>query len=186
MAWRDGEVQVISITPVARGLWRPTFATIAALILIVLGANHVHLMHRHETVLVVVVVGPFAMVALTRAWRWRSHKVRVTNERIVLEGGVLHHHRSSIELRDVIATRVDQRVVERLTRKGIVLLETVAGSVVVGPVRHPSALCRLIDAQRTGPSSGPLPLDTVFSYEEPDPFDFEVRPQRRRPCNRYE
>ena len=185
MAWRDGEMQVITVTPVARGLWRPTFATIAALILIVLGAGHVHLMHQYETVLVVA-VGPFAMVALTRAGRWRSHKVHVTNERIILEGGVLHHHRSSIELRDVIATRVDQRVVERLTRKGIVLLETVAGSVVVGPVRHPSALCRLIDVERSGPPSGPLPLDTVFTYEGPDPVDFEVRPQRRRPRNRYE
>ena len=184
--WREGEVRIISVTPVARGLWRPALASVAAAALTVVGARHVHLVHQHGTVFAVVVVGPFALVALTRTWRWRSHKVHVTNERIVLEGGVLRHFRSSIELRDVIATRVDQRVAERLTRKGIVLLETVAGPLVVGPVRHPGALCRLIDAERTGAPSGALPLDTVFTYQEPEPFDFEVRPQRRRPRHRNE
>jgi len=30
-------------------------------------------------------------------------------QRIVVEGGVLHHQRSTVDLRDVIALRVDQR-----------------------------------------------------------------------------
>ncbi len=183
---RDGEVRIISVTPVARGLWRPVLATIAAVALVVVGASHVHIVHQHETLIGLLLVGPFGLVALTRAGRWRSHKVHVTNLRIVLEGGVLHHHRSSVELRDVVATRVDQRVSERLTRKGIVLLETAAGPVVIDHVRHPAALCRLIDAERTGSASGPLPLDTVFTFEEPDPFDYEVRPRRRPPRDRPE
>jgi hypothetical protein len=123
---------------------------------------------------------------LTRAWRWRSHKVHVTNERIVQEGGVLRHYRSSIELPDVIATRVDQRVSERLTRRGLLVLETAAGPIVVGKVRHPGALCRLIDAERSGHAIRPLPLDTVFGFEEPEALGFEVRPQRRRLGPRHE
>jgi len=51
-------------------------------------------------------------------------------------------------LRDVIALRVDQRVTERLARRGVVVLETNAGSVMIGKLRHPGALVRLIDAER--------------------------------------
>jgi uncharacterized membrane protein YdbT with pleckstrin-like domain len=118
-------------------------------------------------------------VALTRTWRWRSHKVHVTNERIVLEGGVLHHQRSTVDLRDVVALRVDQRVSERLTRRGVVVLETNGGSIMIGKLRHPGALVRLIDAERTNIYVDPVPFDTVFGYEEPEPFDYEVRPRRR-------
>jgi len=61
---------------------------------------------------------------LTRLWRWRSHKIRVTSERVIVEGGVLRHYRSLVELRDVIAIRVEQRFVERVARRGSVILET--------------------------------------------------------------
>jgi membrane protein YdbS with pleckstrin-like domain len=186
LVMREGEVRIISVTPVARRLWRPLLATFAATALVVVGASHVHFVHQHETLLGVLLVGPFALVALTRAWRWRSHKIHVTSLRVVLEGGVLHHHRSSVELRDVVATRVDQRISERLTRKGIVLLETTAGPVVIDQVRHPAALCRLIDAERAGPPSDSLPLDTVFTFVEPDPFDYKVRPRRRPSRGRSE
>jgi uncharacterized membrane protein YdbT with pleckstrin-like domain len=116
-------------------------------------------------------------------WRWRSHKVHVTNDRVIIEGGVLRHQRTSVELRDVLATRVVQRLGERLTRRGFVFLETALGPMVVGQVRHPGALCRLIDAERAGAQSSSLPLDTVFTYEERDPFDLQIQPdewQRRR------
>jgi hypothetical protein len=106
----------------------------------------------------------------------------VTNDRVIIEGGVLRHQRTSIEMRDVLATRVDQRVSERLTRRGYVYLETSAGPIAVGFVRHPGALCRLIDAERLVGESYSVPLDTVFTYEDPDPYQLEVRPdewQRR-------
>ncbi len=183
---REGEVRIISVTPVARGLVRPLLLALVAAALVVGGAQHVSLIHQHKWPLALVFVGPFALVALTRAWRWRSHKVHVTNERLVLEGGVLRHYRSSIELSDVIATRVDQRVTERLSRRGLVVLETSAGPMVVGKVRHPGALCRLIDAERSGHAGYPLPLDTVFTFEEPDALGLEVRPQRRRLGPRHE
>ena len=183
---REGEVPIISVTPVAHGLVRPMVSAVVFAALIIFGAEHVHLIHQHEMLLGLIFAGPFALVALTRAWRWRSHKVHVTNERIILEGGVLHHRRSTLELSDVVAMRVDQRVSERLTRRGVIFLETAGGPIVLGKVRHPGALCRLIDTERANRGSSPLPFDTVFEYEEPDPFDHEVRPQRRRERRPFE
>jgi membrane protein YdbS with pleckstrin-like domain len=177
---RDGEVRIISVTPVARGMIRPCLAGIIMLGLIIFGAKHVQLIHQHEMLLGLILAGPFALVALTRTWRWRSHKVHITNERIVVEGGVLHHQRSTVDLRDVVALRVDQRVSERLTRRGIVVLETNGGSMMIGKLRHPGALVRLIDAERANAQIDSVPFDTVFGYDEPDPFDYEVRPRRQR------
>jgi membrane protein YdbS with pleckstrin-like domain len=177
---RDGEVKIISVTPVARGTVRPCVLGIIMLGLTIFGAKHVHLIHEHEMLLGLILAGPFALVALTRTWRWRSHKVHVTNERIVVEGGVLHHQRSAVDLRDVVALRVDQRVSERLTRRGVVVLETNGGSMMIGKLRHPGALVRLIDAERANADIDPVPFDTVFGYDEPDPFDYEVRPTRQR------
>lgn len=179
MILRDGEVKIISVTPVARGTVRPCVAGIVMLALVIFGAKHVHLIHEHEMVLGLIFAGPFALVALTRTWRWRSHKVHITNERIVIEGGVLRHQRSTVDLRDVVALRVDQRISERLTRRGVVVLETNGGSIMIGKLRHPEALVRLMDAERANSYGDPVPFDTVFGYDEPEPFDYEVRPRRR-------
>ena len=181
MVLRDGEVKIISVTPVARGTVRPCLVGIVMIALVIFGAKHVHLIHEHEMLLGLIFAGPFALVALTRTWRWRSHKVHITNERVVVEGGVLRHYRSTVDLRDVVALRVDQRVSERLTRRGLVILETNAGSIMIGKLRHPGALVRLIDAERANNQIDPVPFDTVFGYEEPEPFDYEVHPRRRNP-----
>src|ERR1700722_5179422 len=180
MILREGEMRIISVTPVARGTARPCIAGIVLLGLIVFGAKHVLFIHEHEWWFSLILAGPFAVVALTRTWRWRSHKVHVTNERVVVEGGVLHHQRSTVDLRDVVALRVDQRVSERLTRRGLIVLETNAGSILIGKLRHPGALVRLIDAERANNQIEPVPFDTVFGYEDPEPFDYEVRPRRQR------
>jgi uncharacterized membrane protein YdbT with pleckstrin-like domain len=186
MILRDGEVKIISVTPVARGTVRPCVAGAVMLALVIFGAKHVHLIHEHEMVLGLIFAGPFVLVALTRTWRWRSHKVHVTNERIVIEGGVLRHQRSTVDLRDVVALRVDQRVAERLTRRGVVVLETNGGSIMIGKLRHPEALLRLIDAERANRYVDPVPFDTVFGYDEPEPFDYEVRPRRRSNDSSFE
>jgi len=180
MILRDGEMKIISVTPVARGTVRPCLAGIVLLSLVIFAAKHVLFIHQHEMLFSLILAGPFAVVALTRTWRWRSHKVHVTNERIVVEGGVLHHQRSTVDLRDVVALRVDQRVSERLTKRGVVVLETNGGSIVIGKLRHPGALVRLIDAERANNQIEPVPFDTIFGFEEPEPFDYEVRPRRQR------
>ncbi|HVB51066.1 MAG TPA: PH domain-containing protein [Acidimicrobiales bacterium] len=181
--WREDEIRVISVTPVSRGVLRPTLVTLTTIALIVEGASRYRDVHRFEDWLLLILVAPLAAVTLTRTWRWRSRKVHVTSDRVIVEGGVLGHQRSSIELRDVLATRVDQRVSERLTRRGFLVLETLAGPVVIGQVRHPSALSRLIDAQRRDQVLRSVPLDTVFSVEGQNYYPGEVRPdewQRHR------
>jgi membrane protein YdbS with pleckstrin-like domain len=180
MILRDGEIRIISVTPVSRGTVRPCLAGIILLGLVIFGAQHVLFIHQHESLFSLILAGPFALVLLTRTWRWRSHKVHVTNERIVVEGGVLRHQRSTVDLRDVVALRVDQRVSERLTKRGVVVLETNGGSIAIGKLRHPEALVRLIDAERANEHVEPVPFDTVFGFEEPEPFDYEVRPRRQR------
>jgi membrane protein YdbS with pleckstrin-like domain len=183
---RDGEVRIITVTPVARGTARPCLAGLVVLGLIVFGSHHLHLIHEFESWMVLILVGPFAAVALTRTWRWRSHKVHVTNERIVVDGGVLRRHRTTVDFRDVVAIRVDQRVAERITRRGVVVLETHGGSVVIGKLRHPAALVRLIEAERSHDHVDPVPFDTVFGFEEPEPFDYEVHPRRRSNRSTFE
>jgi uncharacterized membrane protein YdbT with pleckstrin-like domain len=180
MVWRDGEEQVIVVTPVAKGLFRPVLSLVTAVVLVQFGAVHVHFIHHHEMLFLLVLAGPCLVVVLTRTWRWRSYKVRVTDERVIVEGGVARHFRSSVELRDVIATRVEQGVAERLLRRGRVRLETSVGALDVGRVRYPAALCRVIDAQRARFHAAGVPLDTVFEFEHPDPHDYVINPDNRR------
>ena len=187
MSWREplreGEVKIISVTPVSRGVVRPVLLTVTTLAIVLEAASRFSIVHRAESWLLLILVVPLAIVALTRTWRWRSHKVHVTNDRVIIEGGVLRHHRISIELVDISATRVDQRMSERLTRRGYVYLDTAAGPILVGLMRLPGALCRLIDAERVGSENEDVPFDTVFTYEDPDPRPLQVQPdqwQRRR------
>ncbi|MDE3108111.1 MAG: PH domain-containing protein [Acidobacteriota bacterium] len=163
--WRDDEIVVISVTPVADRLARPVLTLLLLVTAIVEGASHVPFVRAHESSFALVFVGPIVVVLLTRTWRWRSHKVHVTTQRVILEGGVLRHWRTFVELRDVIATRVDQGIGERLARRGVVVLETGLGPIVTRRVRHPEALCRLIDAERSHVEPA-VPYDTIFGFDE--------------------
>jgi len=177
---RDGEAQVITVTPVSWGIARPLLSAILVLALVIEGSAHVHILHLAFWWLLVVLVAPFAVVTLTRIWRWRSHKIHVTNQRVLTEAGVLSRQKSMIELRDVTATRVDQSFFERIIRRGHVTLETSGGPIPLGRVRHPGALCRIIDTERFARPVQPLPYDTVFAFDEPSTDEFEVRPNPRR------
>ncbi len=157
----------MSLTPVASGLWRPGVAVVL-LAAAVIGLSHLSsLAHHHEGWLALILVGPPALVLATRTWRWRSQKVFVTTERVVVVGGVLDRVRRSVDLGDVVTVNVAQRVRDRVTRRGDVWLDTPAGAVDLGRVRHAAALVRVVERQR---SSTPerLPLDTVFDFREPE------------------
>ncbi len=180
VVWRYGEERVISITPVARGLVVPALATVLAVTLAQLGTSHVHLLHTARTAVWLVLVVPCVFVLATRTWRWRSHKVYVTNQRVIMKGGALQQHRGEVELREVRSTRVDQRVRERLARRGVVILETRDTTMSLGVVRHPSALCRLIDRERLALTRDDVGYDTVFDFDPPNVHNFEINPRRRR------
>ena len=176
MIWRDGEENLIAITPVAEGLFRPLLSLVTAVVLVQYGSGRVQFIHQHEWLLLLILAGPCLVVVLTRTWRWRSYKVRVTNERIIVEGGVARHFRSSVELRNVMSSCVEQRVTERLLQRGSVLLETAAGTRDIGRVRHPAALCRMIDLQRANFRIDGVPFDTIFEFEHPDSHEYIVNP----------
>ena len=175
--WRDDERRVISVTPIAVGVAWPTLFAFVTAALVLEAGHRFALVHKVSGVVLLVGVVPPAVVALARIVRWRSHKVHLTDRRVLVEGGVLDHYAFSVELADVFATRVVQSVRERLTRRGVVVLETVGGGPVeVGRVRQPAALCRLIDAERSAQRPA-VPFDAVYTYDEPDPFPGEMRPE---------
>lgn len=175
--WRDGETRVVTVTPVARGVVRPALAAVVAAAAVVWLARQWSWAHRQEGWLLLALVGPSLLVLATRTWRWRSHKVHVTSERIIVEGGVVHRIRSSVELADVLVVHVAQRVRDRVARRGEVYVDTAAGTFALGRVRQPAALCRLIERERAATSRDRLPLDTVFEYEDPSHRGFGPDPR---------
>lgn len=166
--WREGEEHVISVTPVSRGLVKPLVVTTGLIATVSVIAHYWHLVAHHAGIIGLIVVGPAALVTATRWWQWRSHKIVVTSERVIVRGGILSRYLESYEISDVVATRVEQRIRERLSRRGAVYLETAEGSIFLGMVRHPAALGRLIDSQRKHFLRDVTPLDTVFSFEPDD------------------
>lgn len=174
--WRDDERPVISVTPIAEGVVRPVLLTVVTAALIVEAGFRFALVHRFSDVLFLLGVLPPLVLGAARITAWRSHKIHLTDQRVVVEGGVLSHSSFSVELADVFATRVDQSVRERLARRGIVVLETTGGPVEIGRVRQPAALCRLIDAERVA-QRPPVAFDAVYTYDEPDPFPGPMRPE---------
>ncbi len=187
---RDGEARVVSVTPVGRGLARPLLALVTAIVLVDYGAGRFSYVHQHRLILGAILAGPCAMLVITRLWQWRSHKIHVTSQRVVIEGGAVPHYLHSIEFSDVLATRVEQRFGERLSRRGELFVETLAGSMYVGRVRHPAALARLIDRERARRAHELSVQGTEFHFEAVAPPGFYEPPpppewRSRSLSNRY-
>ena len=183
-------MRVVSVTPVGRGLARPMLALVTAIVLVQYGANRYALVHHHRVVLGVLLAGPCALLVATRLWQWRSHKIHVTSQRIVVEGGAVRHHSRSMEFSDILATRVEQRFSERLSRRGELYVETLAGSQYLGRVRHPGALARLVDRERARRIHDEANQGTDFHFEAMAPpgfYDPEPPPEPRSEwvTNRY-
>ncbi len=175
--WRDGEDRIVSVTPVARGILRPSAVTVVDAAAIEVLAHYWSWMHREARWALLILVVPALVLVATRTWRWRSHKIHVTSERIVTEGGVARRYRQSVELSDVLVVRVEQGVRDRVIRRGTIYLETAAGTVSLGRVRHPSALVRLIESERAATITQRPPFDTVFEYQDPAARGYDVDPR---------
>ena len=145
---RDGEFVVVTVTPVWRGVSGPLATTLTAFALVWATASTWSWPKNHAALLSVLVVAPCAVVLGGRLWRWRSHKIVVTSQRIIQFGGVARRRMSSVELIDVDVSHTNQRWFERLTRRGYVVVETPSGAFVLERVRRPDALARVIDHQR--------------------------------------
>ena len=176
----EDETRVVAVTPVARGVAAPLLLIALWSVATAYGARHYSLVHRVDALLVGLVVVPSIVVLASRTWRWRSHKIHVTSKRIVVEGGVVHHFRSAIALRDVLATRVEQSWGERLVRRGSIVIDTPTGAVLVSRLRHPGALCRLIDAQRAVSQREQWPLEGLSGEVGTMSFPDSAGGRRRR------
>lgn len=161
---------MIAVTPVSRGLLVPAAVIVGVEGFVAWLATRWPLLHRYEPVALLIVGVPPALVFLTRTWRWRSHKIILTSQRMVMEGGVLGRHSTQVNLIDVIATHADQSFAERLRRRGTVVLETPQGAVIVGPVRHPAALRRLVDRSRRDAATSATRTWSQW-FAEPDEGD---------------
>jgi membrane protein YdbS with pleckstrin-like domain len=153
----NGEVLVISVTPVPQGLVAPFVIFVLVEGFVIWLAMQWSLLHRYEGIALAALGVLPALVIATRTWRWRSHKITLTSQRVVIHGGVLARHSTQVNLGDVFATHADQSFAERLRRRGVVLLETSAGTVTLPPVRHPAALRRLVDRTRRDDASSKSP-----------------------------
>jgi membrane protein YdbS with pleckstrin-like domain len=147
-ALRDGEHEIVSVTPVAEGLTGPIVAMVLATGVVLVADHYFSWARREALLLSLVLVAPCAALLAMRAWRWRSHRVTITDQRVLSLSGITHRRRSSVELIDVVAVRVDQRWLERPLRRGEVTLETAAGPFELGSLRHPDALARVIEYER--------------------------------------
>ena len=147
-ALRDDEFVVVSVTPISRGVTGPLVATLLAVASLWASAATWSWAQQHSALLAVLFVAPCAAVLSGRLWRWRSHKILVTSQRIVQFGGVARRRLSSVELIDVRASHTDQRWFERLLHRGVVMVDTAAGAFVRERIRRPDALARVIDHQR--------------------------------------
>jgi len=171
----NGETIVISVTPVPQGLLAPAALLVVVEALVVWLATLWSLLHRYEAAVLFALGVMPALVIFTRSWRWRSNKVILTTQRVLVEGGVLGRHSTQVNLSDVFATHSDQTFLERLGRRGVVLLETRSGTVMLGPVRQPAALRRLVDRSRRDHAAPEVPSwDEWFN----DPYSDG---HRRRP-----
>ena len=172
----NGEALVISVTPVPKGVAAPVVLFLLVEGLVIWLATLWSLLHRYEGIALVVAGILPALVMATRAWRWRSDKVTLTTQRVVIVGGVFARHSTQVNLGDVFATHADQSFGERLRCRGVVKLETSAGSVTLPAVRHPAALRRLVDRTRRGFASSQSPswedfFDDVDSEERGPEFE---------------
>ena len=166
----NGEALLVSVTPVPEGLIAPLALLILLEGILVALSMKWSTLHRYEALAIAIVGALPVLVVSTRSWRWRSQKIILTSQRVVVEGGVLGRHSTQVYLADVFATHADQTFTERLRRRGAVLLETRSGTVMLGPVRHPMALRRLVDRTRRDNAAS-----TSRSWEEW--FD-DPRPER--------
>ncbi len=145
---QPGESVVVRVTARPKGLVGPTAICLAGVIALALAAHHWTGV-RHAALWISLALVPPFVVVMGRLGRWRSHKIVVSTQRVIASAGVARRHRASLPLRDILAVHVEQSLFDRVTRRGIVVLETPHESFSLDRVRRPDALARVIDFQRT-------------------------------------
>jgi len=146
---RDGEVVIVTVHPISRGLFGPLVVSMVSMAVVSLGnATWRWFHHVSAWATFVLIVPPVAVLAM-RTLRSRSNTIVVTNQRVWVSTGVLTTSRSVLDLATVMITRVDQNFFDRLAKRGTVVIETTQNSWALARIRRPDALRRVIDHQRS-------------------------------------
>lgn len=172
----DDEQVIVTVTPTPQGLRGPTVLLILAVGAVVATSQKVSFAHRHEALLLGVLVTWPALVVLTRTWRWRSKKIVLTTHHVLMRQGVLSQRTTLVALDDIVALEVGQRLHERLRRRGVVEITAKSGTLLLGPVRHPDALARVIEQTRHHDRATPVSYSAIF---EPTIPPVQFQPWRR-------
>jgi uncharacterized membrane protein YdbT with pleckstrin-like domain len=142
---RDGESLIIAVNPIVGGLVRPYAVTALLASTIYVAAAHIATVRHHEELIALLFLGPALLLCAYRTWRWRSCKIKLTTECLHLSSGILRKRSQAIQLDDILAVSVKAPLVQRLSRRGRVVVEMTGRSVDIGLVHHPKALVRLIE-----------------------------------------
>jgi membrane protein YdbS with pleckstrin-like domain len=145
---REDEELVVTVTAAPFGVTGPAFVTALAIAAVVGLRFEWSFAHAHVAWFAGILVGPCVVVLAGRVWRWRSHRIVVTTQRVRTNAGATRRRSSSYEIAAVVAVHIDQGRMERLRRKGRVLLEVEGGMVALERVKRPDALGRVIEHQR--------------------------------------
>jgi membrane protein YdbS with pleckstrin-like domain len=182
--WHEGELHIVSVTPVPFGLTGPVLSFAALTVLLVAGYESVRFVRHQWPIFALVILGPTALVILTRTWRWRSNRITVTSHRIEITHGTIRRQSDSVYFDHLVGVHTQRRVRDRLARRGRVTIETSEGPRHLGTFRHPDSLVRVIQHQRDAAARDAVPLDTTFDFERPAPYT--PRLVRRRSHRRAE
>ncbi len=182
--WLEDEIHIVSVNPVPFGLTGPALSLLSFAALLVAGYESLAFVRQHLPFIALVILGPSALVILTRTWRWRAHRITVTSHRVQISHGTLRRKTDSVYFDFVVGVFTQRRVRDRLVRRGGVTIETQQGPLYLGTFRHPDSLVRVIQHQRDAYSRDAIPLDTTFDFEMPAPYT--PRLVRRRSHRRAE
>jgi len=157
---------VVRVTAQPQGLLGPIALCLVGVVALVLAAHHWTAV-RHAALWISLVLLPPFVVLVGRLGRWRSRTIVLTTHRVMASAGVARRHRASLLLGDILAVHVEQSFFDRVTRRGIVVLETSQESFSLDRVRRPDALARVIDFQRAQiPRAHDMPPSDVDELDE--------------------
>jgi hypothetical protein len=172
---RPDETLIVTVTPIAEGVAVPCVVTGAMIATVAVAAHYWSWPHNHFWELMAVAV-PSLIVLSGRTLRWWSHRVVITDQRVMEFAGSWHRHSVSYEFEHVVGVHVHQSRADRLLRRGTVALEDAGGSAELRRVRRPDAFARVLDHVRR-PASPELVVEVAGeigpSEIEPD-FDADL------------
>jgi hypothetical protein len=155
---------------------RPLASVVLAVVALAVVPHYWHVSNHVRLIAGLVLLVPSGLLLATRTWRWRSHALHITNQRLIRESGAVGHHVDSYAWSSILDIAVDQTWRERMARRGHVYVVTTDHERVdLGEIRHPKAFVRVAWHHHEVPSTtAPFSIGEVFTPRpETDAHDRE-------------